>query len=343
MQAIAVLLLLVLMSACGAVRLPPAAMPVRVFGQGGPVPATGAACLWQDAAIFDAVRSALGAARSTVLVEMYEFGRADLRDALEVASRRGADVRVIYDPSVAVSIATASALQAAGVPVRPYPLDDRRHQIDHVKLLIADGVAVTGGMNWGAHSAANHDYAFELRAPPDVARLRAVFEQDWSLAGGHPAPLPLDSASAELQTAPGSEIRAALIGLLGQARSRVDAEVFALTDPEVLAGLAAAHRRGAAVRVLLDPGEQVNRPSERLLRRTGVAVRWYPVRPGSKLHAKAGLFDGTLLLGSANWSRGGLSINHELDVRTSEPALTAAFAARFERDWAAAAGLGLGG
>jgi phosphatidylserine/phosphatidylglycerophosphate/cardiolipin synthase-like enzyme len=48
------------------------------------------------------------------------------------------------------------------------------------------------------------------------------------------------------------------------------------------------------------------------------------------------LFDGRrLLVGSANWSQSGLSVNHELDLMSEDPLAAAAFAARFERDWAA--------
>jgi phosphatidylserine/phosphatidylglycerophosphate/cardiolipin synthase-like enzyme len=58
------------------------------------------------------------------------------------------------------------------------------------------------------------------------------------------------------------------------------------------------------------------------------------VPPGSKLHAKAALFDGRrLLLGSANWSQSGLSVNHELDLQSDDTQAAAAFARRFEQDW----------
>src|SRR5262245_13096677 len=38
--------------------------------------------------------------------------------------------------TVPASAATADGLLAAGLAVRAYPVDDRRHQIDHVKLLL---------------------------------------------------------------------------------------------------------------------------------------------------------------------------------------------------------------
>lgn len=330
MQLVAVLLVLILMSACGAVAAPSPTLPAA-----GPAMERGAVRLWQDASIFEAVRSLVASARQRVLVEMYEFGRHDLAALLRAARDRGVDVRLVYDPSVAETLKTVAGLRAAGLPVLAYPLDDRRHQIDHVKLLLTDSTALVGGMNWGAASARNHDYALEMTAPPVIGRLAAVFEQDWARAQGRFEPA---SAAGEgvVQTAPGSAIRSTLLGLTRAAGQRVDAEVFALTDREVLAALALARRRGARVRVLLDPGEDVNRPSAAALARAGVEVRTYPVPAGAKLHAKAGLFDSELLLGSANWSAGGLEVNHELDVETADAGAVAAFAERFEGDWAAA-------
>ena len=300
-------------------------------------PTEGPYRLWQDASIFTCVHSLLAAAGAgdALWVEMYEFDRPDLSAALLEARRRGADVRLVVDRTVPESARTADRLAAAGLAVRGYPVDDSRHQIDHVKLLLSGQVALVGGMNWGRHSAANHDYALETALPEVVSRLRAIFEQDWSLAGGQPAPLAPDVGPVA-QTAPGEEVRDLLLEALQAAASWVAAEVFVLTDPDVLVALAACHRRGVRVRILLDPAQDANLSGFRLLRAAGVEVRWYPVPPGAKLHAKASVFDGRrLLLGSANWSQSGLSVNHELDLMTEDPVAAAAFATRFERDWAA--------
>jgi phosphatidylserine/phosphatidylglycerophosphate/cardiolipin synthase-like enzyme len=270
-------------------------------------------------------------------LEMYEFDRPDLEEALSEAAARGADVRIIVDRTVVQSARTARILEARGLAVRAYPVDDSRHQIDHVKLLISGGKAVVGGMNWGRHSSANHDYAFETARSDVVLRLRAIFEQDWSLAGGHPAPLSA-SPGPVAQTTPGEEVRRMLLAAIHQTRRSVAAEVFVLTDPDVLAALAAAERRGVTVRVLLDPAQDSNLAPFRLLRASGVEVRWYPVPRGAKLHAKAGLFDAhDLLVGSANWSLSGLSVNHELDLLFEDASTAATFAGRFETDWSISA------
>jgi cardiolipin synthase A/B len=314
-------------------------------GPAHPVPAFAAAGggvaqpvrLWQDASIFQLVGGLIVSARSRVLVEMYELGRPDIVRELGAAVARRVAVRVITDPTVVPSRRSAAVLDTLRVPERVYPVDDGRHQIDHVKLLIVDGEAVVGGMNWGKHSDRNHDYVLETHVTVDVERLARIFEQDWNLAGGRPSPLA--AAAGEIgQTAPGQEIRSMLESALNHAMRRALAEVYTLTDPEVIADLVQAHRRGALVRVLLDPNQPYNLHGYAVLKGGGVEVRWYPIPRGALLHAKIGLFDGVLVLGSANWTLSGLGVNHELDIETGDPQAVAAYASRFDSDWARSAG-----
>jgi phosphatidylserine/phosphatidylglycerophosphate/cardiolipin synthase-like enzyme len=288
--------------------------------------------LWQDASIFSLLSDLIASARVRVMVEMYELERADLLRELGDAVGRGVNVRVITDPTVTGNRHSIEVLDSLGVPERVYPVDDSRHQIDHVKLLIADGEAAVGGMNWGRHSDRNHDYVLETQVGVDINRLAGIFEQDWSLAGGHPSPLAAIVAEVA-QTAPGAEIRTMLVSTLIHAMRRVLAEVYTLTDPEVIAELVEAHRRGAVVRVLLDPHQPYNQHGYEVLRAGGVEARWYPIPREAKLHAKIGLFDGVLVLGSANWTVSGLGVNHELDIETGDPVAVDAYAVRFAADW----------
>jgi cardiolipin synthase A/B len=289
--------------------------------------------LWQDASVFQVVARLIADAKHRVYVEMYELGRRDIVRGLAGDRLGGADVRVVTDPTVSASRVSFDALQRLGVAARFYPVDDMAHQIDHVKLLIADDEALVGGMNWGAHSDRNHDYVLETRDMAEVDGLVRIFEQDWSLAGGEPRLVPVDSASRVAQTAPGEEIRHMLAAAFKSAHVRVWAEVYTLTDPDVLLALSSAHQRGLDVKVLLDPSQPYNRGSFDGLRSAGVPVRWYPVPPGTLLHAKIGLFDAELLLGSANWTYRGLDVNHELDIETQDPQAVAAYGSRFRLDW----------
>ena len=288
--------------------------------------------LWQDGAIFNLVGDLIANAKQRVMVEMYELGRSEIVTALAAATHRNVTVRVITDPTVNASRDSAAKLDRLGVAERAYPDDDGRFQIDHVKLLIADNTAAVGGMNWGRHSERNHDYVLQTALKADVDRMAQVFEQDWALAGGHPQPLPAADLPVA-QTTPAGEIRTMLEHALDHARQRILAEVYTLTDPAIIARLAMAHRRGADVRVLLDPNQDFNRHAFDLLRAANVDVRWYPVPRGVLLHAKIGLVDGELILGSANWTVSGLGVNHELDIKTRDPQAIAAYGSRFESDW----------
>lgn len=294
--------------------------------------------LWQDASIFRLVSDLIAHARKRVYVEMYELGRPDLVRALAAERAGGAAVRVVTDPTVDASRASYDWLQRYGVDTRFYPVDDSARQIDHVKLLIADGAAVVGGMNWGLHSDRNHDYVLETSDVVEVDRLVRIFDQDWSLAAGAPQLVSFDPASRVAQTSPGEEIRGMVMGAFSAASMRVWAEVYTLTDPDVLLAFASAYRRGVDVKVLLDPSQPYNRPSFDELRSAGVPVRWYPVPIGTLLHAKIGLFDGLLVLGSANWTYSGLDVNHELDIETKDPQAVAAYGSRFNEDWARSPG-----
>ena len=230
------------------------------------------------------------------------------------------DVRVITDPTVSASRASAATARPRwACPSALYPVDDGRHQIDHVKLLIADDEAAVGGMNWGAHSDRNHDYVLETRVAVEVARLVRIFEQDWALAAGRPAPLaPVRRRSRRPRRAKRS---ARMLERCADGGASVGAlaEVYTLTDPEVIAELADAHRRGVDVRVLLDPNQPYNRHAFDVLSAAGVAVRWYPVPAAPCCTPRSALFDGVLVLGSANWTYSGLGVNHELDIETADP------------------------
>lgn len=289
---------------------------------------------------FTVIRALIDGAQTRIGVEMYEFGRPDLAEALVAARRRGVTVTVIGDPSVDVTRVTADHLRAAGVEVIDYPV--RKLMIDHVKLLIVDSaVAVVGGINWGTGSAANHDFDVEVHGPA-ATNLERVFERDLVTCGRTATvpPAAMDPGVLVAATLPSPDIRPLIIDAIDGARRSLDLELFVLTDQRVVHALERAVRRGVEVHLLLDPSE---RPSDRpadQLRRHGVTVRLYRSH-GELLHAKAVVADGAeVVVGSANWSGGGFSRNHELDLaviastRLAADMLTAMYA-----DWAASAGM----
>ncbi len=334
--------LVVLLGACGPGRVdaidpgasprpaPVATVPGVAAGDDRLVP------LPDGPSAFSAIRALLLGAQTDIEVEMYEFQRADLKRLLVQAQHRQVTVTAIMDPSERQSQASWADLEAAGVRVLAFPIETR--SIDHVKLLIVDRrIAIVGGINWGRHSELNRDYDL-LAEGPVAANLERIFDQDRTLAGD-PVALPPavpDALVRVVATRPGHDIRDAVLSAIAGARRTIDVEMYVLSDPLVLDELRQAAARGLRVRVLLDPGQLQNLQSLATLQAASVQARLYHAPPGTKLHAKLGIFDQTLVVfGSCNWSRSGFTRNHELDLVIQDAKLAAAFGARLDQDWAA--------
>jgi phosphatidylserine/phosphatidylglycerophosphate/cardiolipin synthase-like enzyme len=110
--------------------------------------------------------------------------------------------------------------------------------------------------------------------------------------------------------------------------------VFYLSDREIIHSLKEAHKRGAAVRLLLDPNKDAfgmekngipNRQVAYELVREGIPVRWANTH-GEQSHAKMLLAEykngqSMVLLGSANYTKRNLNnLNLETDIAVFGPA-----------------------
>jgi phosphatidylserine/phosphatidylglycerophosphate/cardiolipin synthase-like enzyme len=323
------------LAATGQPRLPAVATSVGTARLG----ATTVTLISDGATAASRMREMINAAKATVDVEIYEFDRIDLADALVAASGRGVRVRVIEDPTLDVNAATSARLRQAGVEVLIFPVQPR--QIDHVKLLIVDSAtAIFGGMNWGSTSWRNHDFDLAVSGPA-VGRLASIFAADVVRSGGH-AVLGRSPADPDglrlLATYPAAEVRPVVLDEISRAKRHVFIEMYVMTDSEVIAALSAAARRGVAVFILFDPNQDLNQLAAARLRDAGVIVRFYRTR-GEKLHAKCMEVDGrVLVVGSANWTSSGFLHNHELDAAVDSPALADMALARMEADWKASGG-----
>lgn len=329
-------------AACGA---PPALDPQASIPAGVPATATSrvgpdAVEVFTDGSVATAaVVDAVASARASVDAEIYEFDRPDLVAAMIAATSRRVRVRVIADPTVAVTVSTVRHLASAGAAVTFFPVGPR--QIDHVKLMLVDGArAFFGGYNWGARSYLNRDYEVAVSGPA-VNRLEGVFADDLARSGQPATPVPTDPVGPTepllLTSFPSDDIGRAVVSALNRARRSIEIEMFVMTDTAAMAALEAARRRGVDVRVLFDPSQDLNQVAMVRLRAAGIRCRFYTTS-GEKLHAKVAVVDGDhLILGSANWTASGFRHNHELDIVLVDPVLAGAVRARMDADWLAAA------
>jgi len=229
---------------------------------------------------------------------------------------------------------------------------------NHRKTLEGRWTGLISSSNPHDASCWHHNLALRFDGPA-VADLVATENAALALAGHQPVVLPVLSP-------PGSRPDAALrVAVLTEAaiRDRVLAELgalgpgdtaalvmFYLSHRAVIRALIAAHRRGAAVRVLLDANHDAfgrakdgvpNRQVAWELHRSGIPVRWINTH-GEQAHGKwlllrRGDGSGVLLSGSANFTRRNLDgFNLETDLLVHGPADHAVFAAAgglFERLW----------
>jgi cardiolipin synthase len=290
--------------------------------------------------------------------------------ALQRARRRGAAVRVLYDPIGTLLVRGGSAarrLRAADVDVRPFrPLSMMapwswlrlRHR-DHRKLLVADGrFAVVGGLCIADHWAPPElggsgwrDTAILIRGPV-VADLEVAFERMWRRAHGD---VQFPTLTAEMSAAPHargygdaaalvvadrprtSRVAAIYEWLADQAEATIElTDAYFVAPRRVLDALIRAARRGVTVRLLL-PGRN-NHPIAGLAARriyaplldAGAEIHEWA---GMMLHAKTIVVDGVVsMIGSSNLDPLSLYRNYELNILVGDPRTGTAMRELFAAD-----------
>jgi len=213
---------------------------------------------------------------------------------------------------------------------------------NHRKLIIADA-----GQDWSAlvtsanphdASSAHHNVAIRYRGRA-VADLLETENAVLRFSGGSPVDQPMQiegrQATATVAVLTERAIKDAALDLIDTAGpgERVDLATFYLSDRAVIASIKRAARRGAALRILLDPSKDAfgypkngipNQPVAAELHREGIPVRWVHTH-GEQCHVKMlirtdGSGEGALLLGSANLTRRNLDdFNLETNVLVRVP------------------------
>jgi len=131
-----------------------------------------------------AIEDALGASKSSVLVQAYSFTSSPIAKALVEAHKRHVDVQVILDKSQRTErYSGATFLSNEGIPV----FIDAVHNIAHNKVMIIDGkTVITGSFNFTKN--AEEGNAENLLVISNALELAQRYTANWKEHLGHSEP-----------------------------------------------------------------------------------------------------------------------------------------------------------
>ena len=305
--------------------------------------------------MFDTIRKAKNSINmETFTFEDDEIGQRFSKALIE-EQKRGVQVNLIYDSvgSIDTPKTFFQTLKDSGVNVLEFnPIDPLRarkgwqvNRRDHRKLLVVDGrVAYVGGVNISSVYASGSAGRFESTtsklpwrdthvriAGPVVSEFQKLFIGTWQQQKGNPLAArdyfpKLHSEGNEVVRAigsspeePYSEIYATLLSAINSAESQIWlTNAYFVPDPQLLAALEAAARRGVDVRLLLPAKTDsklvlyASRSYYDELLSAGVKIY---EREDALLHAKTAVIDGVWsTVGSTNLDWRSFVSNQEINA-----------------------------
>ncbi len=271
-------------------------------------------------------------------------------DALQNAAMRGVDVRVIVDGLGArlysfswpwKELTKHGVKVAEFLPPRMYPPNFAINLRNHRKVLVADGVGFTGGMNISDNHVKAHekfsvqDVHFMCKGPV-VAQLREAFLLDWGFCThdystvNHSQEYMCGKALCRMVLdGPGSgqdPLHELIYGIVSASNQTVRIMTpYFLPTREVMGALKAASARGVDVRVILPAKNNlifVHWASKQLLQTLLESDVRIFYQPAPFAHTKLFMVDGFYTqIGSANLDARSLRLNFELNVECFDKTL----------------------
>jgi phosphatidylserine/phosphatidylglycerophosphate/cardiolipin synthase-like enzyme len=262
----------------------------------------------------------LRSAKRSIDIYVFTLSNADILGALRDAAGRGVAVRALVDmhPSgnKEAGRAALESLKEAGVEARPSP-DYFTHT--HAKSYVVDGsLTLISSVNFLQDWQRTRDHGVITTEAGVTRTLAGAFEADWRGSRGDTTNVP----AAPVVLSPNNS-RAVIAGMIGSAKKSVLMEHEQITDPDIIAALAARSNAGVKVELVTNAAQEKNAGllAELTAQAPGVRIGY-----SSKLwmHAKLLIVDGTsLLMGSVNLTGDSLDDRREVSIVVADAAAVA--------------------
>jgi len=258
-------------------------------------------------------------ARRRLWVAMYRLTSGPCVRALCSAQQRGVQVQIILDREMTllpVHRVLMRKLKKAGVTV----LWGQRDRMFHHKWALCDNTVMVGSANWTrAGLARNHETIALMQEPSLVQSFATHFVTLKKRTQKAAVMTPRSTHSVFFVPDHAAAMRQELTAALACAQKTIEVRMYALTAGWCIDALCSAARRGVMVSVLLEPSQCVDAGIAARLKEAGVAVALYKTPyPGAVLHDKYVGIDGSVWLGSMNWTGPGTRANDEVFVRVPD-------------------------
>jgi phosphatidylserine/phosphatidylglycerophosphate/cardiolipin synthase-like enzyme len=283
--------------------------------------------------------NALGTAKKSIDLTIYEISDEQIMSALQAARARGVAVRVIYnwysfpsDRQQREIAPTIQQLTTAGIQCKQAP---RTFEVTHEKAFVIDGAtAIVMSFNLTRdYFGQTRDFAIVTTAAAEVTEIANVFEADWNDRAVTPA-------VASLVWSPVNS-RSKLTSLINGAKNTLDIYCEEAEDPGTLGAMVVAAKRGVKVRFIaavLSGQGKVNGNARGItyLQSGGVDA---VCKSFLYIHAKMVLADygkpnAQAYIGSENFSCVSLDDNRECGIIVNGSDILARLQSTYNSDWA---------
>ncbi len=314
--------------------------------------------------LYDDMLEAIEGAQRQILFESYIW-KGDavgerFKQALTEAAERGVEVYLIYDGFANLVVPPQFKRFSPRLRVLEYPVynagwrffDLRRYGRDHRKILVVDDeVGFVGGYNIGSPYATEWRDTHVRVTGPKVWDLKRAFADFWNLnpgarsgAGGRPllleSPADWEPRIRVNRNVPRQwmfPIRSMYIEAISRAYHHIYmTHAYFIPDPDFVAALTEAARRGVDVRLLLPAtsnhvvADWLSRGYYEQLLTSGVRIFLFQ---GAMVHAKTSTIDGRWsTVGTANLDRLSMTGNYEINMEFIDPGMAEKMEEIFETD-----------
>ncbi|MBC7543443.1 MAG: phosphatidylserine/phosphatidylglycerophosphate/cardiolipin synthase family protein [Candidatus Sericytochromatia bacterium] len=291
------------------------------------------------------IMSMIQGAERSLHMQMYIFtddkAGWDVAEALADRAAHGVKVRVSADYiGTSTNSPLFEFLRQNGVEVRHHALSGVKSQIDHRKIIVADGhTAMTGVMNIADdYRDTWHDTMITIQGPV-VAEIQREFLRGWQDHGGSaiadnadvfpplPAKAPGATAMRVVTTYPDPDFQRTLFAAIDSAGREINLEMPYFSDETLVNKLIAAAKRGVKVNLVLPGKSDVGlmdaaaKAHFQRIKNAGITIYLYQ---GRIMHAKLATVDGVWgTIGSGNGDARSLRLHREMNVTLNDPAAVA--------------------